>query len=649
MVRSVIDSTYQYPEHTNLSPQDIGVDLDVYTVELHDMCIDVMLGTCDAETIPGINTYPIYVMRDKSYERIGLFEVSAVLSRTILDDTGSVDLSRLGNPLLFHNAKRVIRESQPIRVKRNQTTAPETPNHTKTNYTFHIDTKRFKTNLARIPIQNSKLCQREKWNTHPTHSRSNRESNNKTKKRAKSFKGNWVGNVLNSTAIHLSPPDTSNVDILDCLLVALNTVSTKPINPVACRISLGEYIGPDNATMSEMISIYKSYISHVREMKRHMSELTDENKRLRETSTEDMIEAQRLIAQGAANKSSYVSLKRGVELLDRFAARTGICDMANADNVDMVDMISSGTVPMNIPFLSLMETYFHIRVICFVSCKYSSGGYWVHITPEPLSHSSHPDTPIICVAMHDSTCQLIQYKGNTVFTHDTLPWRIKCIAAKNTPVIDSMSDSLSQFSLSTTQYVCSSKIGDEIPGFGAGEYVDVGSYVDASNDSIRENLLYIPAAHATHATHATHAIPDLISYISLYRESEWRAMLSDEWMCDIVHDGFIWGSAVHYLAAVPYKAYPDYYGVFSKQSRSDVSRDVRLIPKHVASIPKKNRGTEATSKERFAIYEAKFTQHPILRTILKMTGNSILMRVVGGTDTPSRLVPNIELMKFRET
>ena len=637
MVWSVIDKSYQYPEHVKLSTQDIETDLCIYAVNMFDTDVDIMLGLCDPETIPGINTYPIYVLRDKQHIRIGLFEISSAQSRTCLDEVGDVDVSCLGNPLLFRGAKRVIRDSRPIRsnvtrkgVGANRPVTTQATAHTPSP--FKIDSNKFKTKMKSIPIQTPQLCQREKWPTKKP------ETGRKTRKKFKRG-SDWLGHVMDSTCIRTISVAT-RADALDCVLRALNSISEQAMDPDKFRISLSEYLGKDNETI---IPMYESYRGMVTEMKRHMDGLSDDNNRLRGKSTNDMNEAKQLIERGSENKIAFRRLQRGVEVMDRFAVRTGIADFASCDDQgDLVDDISAHTVPVNIPFLSMMEKYLQIRIIGFIRDTTTRVGYWCRVSPEM---GTHHVTPIVCIAMDENTCRLMTYKGNTVFTYETLPWVVKCIIARNAPVNDmaSHADTLAEFHPSSTQYVCSADVGDEIPGFGIGEHVDAETYVDATNDSIRENILY-----------AGEKTPNPFSYISLYGEKGWRAMLSDEWMCDITHDGHVWGSVAHYLAAVPFKAYPEYYTVFTKKSRSDVSADARLIPKHVKSFPKKlKRGVGVTSKERISIYEAKFSQHPSLKSVLKKTQNSVLLGFDGmGSeccDSPRTLLPNLELMRVRES
>ena len=654
MVWSVIDKTYQYPEHKDLSSRDIGTDLCIYTVDMYDMEVDIMIGLCDSETIPGINTYSIYVMHNKRYNRIGLFEISTAQSRTCLDDVGDVDVSRLGNPLLFRGAEKVIRDSMPIRSVgarkkstsrgggKSTTTSASVRPHTPSP--FQIDSNRFKTKMKSIPIQTSELCQREKWPT--KHGKSTTGTHRKTKKKNKRGRDDWLGYVLDSTCIQtISVTDRngtkSQFDSLDCVLSALNSISQQPMDPDKVRISISEYIGEDSQPMVHMC---ESYHSIVAEMKRHMDILSDDNDKLRGTSATDMNDAKQLIERGGENKSAFIRLRRGVDVMDRFAVRTGVADFTPCDQyADLADDISSRTVPVNIPFLSMMEKYFQIRILCVVRDETTDIGYWFHGSPD--SGTRHI-TPIICIAMDATTCCLMKYKGNTVFTHETLPWIVKCIIARNVPVVNDATHAhaLAKFHPSSTQYVCSADVGDEIPGFGVGEYVDADTYVDATNDSIRENLLHVGET----------TVPNgMLSYVSLYSEKGWRAMLSDEWMCDITHDGYVWGSVAHYLAAIPFKAYPEYYTVFSKKSRSDVSTDARLISKHTKSFPKKiKKGTDATSKERISIYESKFTQHPTLKSVLKKTRDSVLLGFNEFTDccaVPRTLVPNIELMRVRES
>jgi hypothetical protein len=665
MVWSSIDKSYQYPEHSGPSERDIDADLCVYTINLNGNDMDILVGLCDAETVPGINTYPLYVTTDtKSFVKIGLFEISSNQSRACIDDMGDVDISRLGNPLLFHDAQKHIRAARPVKVKveKDQIDGKdETPDskHPKSTQLIKINMDRLKTKLQSVPIQSLKLYEREKVDSlHVKTYKARRRNLRLTKRRRNLGNRGWFPKRIQSMALKQVVGE-KNDDLLDCVISALNTVTLKekPADPLQTRIAFAESIVASHGDHFGDLSVIAESNERVAAgIKLRMDKLSEENESLRLRTVPDMRLAKELIDQGAKNKLGFERLKAGMETLDRMAVRVGISDFGSIDN--LMDDITSHGVPVNVSFLSMMEESFGIRLVVFVRDEKSEVGYWVamtsdsdHIGTNITSITSIPNppsasTPRVYVAMDTKHCQVISYKNNMVFTEATAPWAIRMATTVNSPTVDDVHNIPASILVSSARYTCSADVGDEIPGFGVGEYVDPDTYVDVPEESVDKLMSAVTTSTTTSST-----APNLNSHISLYMSKSWRSKLSDEWMVDIRHGGYVWGSVAHYLAAVPYREYPEYFVIFSKKSGSEVSKDTKLLVHHLASIPRGiDAGAEASEEEKHSIYEAKFAQHPSLQDPLRLTGRATLMSFVGSTSpgTPRKLVPNIALMRVRE-
>ena len=616
MVWSAVDRSYQYPEHTDPSRRDMDTDLCVYSININGTDIDIFIGHCDTETVPGINTYPIYVTTDiHSFVKIGLFEISSNQSRACLDDTGDVDISRLGNPLLFHSAQKYIRAARPVKVKNHKPvtlgrdhTNDRTIDSPSESTLIKIDATRLGTRLKTVPLQSMKLCEREKApsplssSSHPKTRKNHEPGNRRTsRRRAPVVNRGWFPKRIQSTVLKQLSGE-KNSDLLDCVITALNSVAEKPMDPERMtdhmniiRIAFAEHIASSHEDHFHDLSVIaKSYVRITDDFNLRMDKLSTDSDSMRLQTVSDMRLAREMVQRGRANKRSFDRLKTGIELLDRMAVRVGIFGIASFDQ--LMDDIASRDVPVNIAFLSMIEELFGVRLVVFVRDEESDIGYWIH------SATTTNTTADVHVAMDTKQCQLISYKNNTVFTKETIPWAIRVATMSRLPVVEAIDDIPIGISVSSTVYTCSADAGNEIPGFAMGEHVDLNTYVDDSAMS-----------HPGFTTGST-ASPDLSSYISLYMTGSWRAMLSDEWVGDVMHKGKRWESVAHYL----------------------VSND-------------------ATDEDRYSMYESKFSQDP-LRETLKLTGRAVLLTFDKPPNPPNpptsceprRLIPNIPLMKLRE-
>jgi hypothetical protein len=103
MVKSLINSSINYPEHKTLYEEDKGYEASLYKINILDEDVVVALGQTKYINIDkNVLFYPIYLVENNKVTiQIGVYEVAAADAATIMDEDGDVDVSLLGEPVLF--------------------------------------------------------------------------------------------------------------------------------------------------------------------------------------------------------------------------------------------------------------------------------------------------------------------------------------------------------------------------------------------------------------------------------------------------------------------------------------------------------------------------------------------------------------------
>lgn len=144
-------------------------------------------------------------------------------------------------------------------------------------------------------------------------------------------------------------------------------------------------------------------------------------------------------------------------------------------------------------------------------------------------------------------------------------------------------------------------------------------------------------------------------FVSLAKIDEWRKKLDDMWdKAVLTIEGHRWASVEHYLQGAKYKkGFPDVYLMFSLDSGSEISGDVKQA-KGPAKGPHKGlkEGLRVDTdyalgrdeQERETALKAKFIDNLDMKHLLTSTGRALLMHKEGVGKEPT---PDMELMKLR--
>jgi predicted NAD-dependent protein-ADP-ribosyltransferase YbiA (DUF1768 family)/FtsZ-binding cell division protein ZapB len=147
-------------------------------------------------------------------------------------------------------------------------------------------------------------------------------------------------------------------------------------------------------------------------------------------------------------------------------------------------------------------------------------------------------------------------------------------------------------------------------------------------------------------------------FVDLKDTEDWRKKLDDTWKAEFSLDGLRWISVENYIQANKFKnENPEFYRQFSLDADTRISNNPEFakqvgesksgIIKGEQVKPKKMKVDADYEKRKekiqYVAQQAKFTQHPVLKKVLKDTRNAKLLYYVKG-DSP---ISCVNLMKIR--
>jgi len=103
MVSSKINKEINYVETKTIDPEDNGYHSSLYEMYIHDKPITIALGKQKYTfSSKSVLYYPIYlVVNQKIKAQIGVYEIQSSRSLNVLDEDGDIDLTKIGEPLLY--------------------------------------------------------------------------------------------------------------------------------------------------------------------------------------------------------------------------------------------------------------------------------------------------------------------------------------------------------------------------------------------------------------------------------------------------------------------------------------------------------------------------------------------------------------------
>lgn len=606
MVKSLLNSTINYPEHKTLYDEDKGFEASIYKVELLDEDVIIALGQCKYIYIDSnVLFYPIYLVKNNKVTiQIGVYELIAADAATIIDEEGDVDVSLLGEPLLFPFVGKSIVGDKPIEetsVSASAVASEQTlADALKEKETFK-DTK----DLPWI----QKFMQ-----------------NNHYKIINNEGKGEClfatIRDGLKSVDINTSVDDMRKV-------LALNATNEVYLN----YKELYERSLEEDKVITREI---KLLTDRHNDLKKQIQVEKDRNTQLAiiAQAEEIIIRLKELKRDRAGTKSMIEEFKfiKGIKDLEMFKLKLQTCEFWGDTWA-----ISTLERALNVKLILMSRASFKGKDVDNVlTC-----GQLNDAVAEGTEGTTFTPNHYIILDYDGSHYQLITYKDRGAFTFKELPYDIKmlvvdkCLERQAGPyynipdfkefmkklpaAADAQADAQAQatapveiiqtdlYDQATTFQFYLNSLDAPAPGKGAGESVG-------------------PEGHKF--------------YSELAKIPSWRRKLSNFWESEFTLDGKKWSSVEYYYQGSKFKrTNPDFYAQFSLDSGSALSKDILMAnaagskngkykgelvrPKNIA-IDKdffevRETGMTRANLELQAAMMAKFSQNEELKRLLKAT------------------------------
>jgi predicted NAD-dependent protein-ADP-ribosyltransferase YbiA (DUF1768 family) len=604
MVRSLINSTIDYPVKKTLYDEDKEFEASMYRVTILDDEVIVALGQAKYTFIENnIIFFPIYLVKHNKVDvQIGIYEIAVEDLASIMDDEGDVDISLLGEPLLYPFVSKVILTGKPIRAE----------------VDAEVDAE-VKGIIISAQTVEEAIKERD------------------------SFKFNktlpWIQRFMKNNNYKI----VDNEGKGDCLFAAIR--DGLKMAGVNTSVDDMRKVLAENATDDIFQNYKKLYDASVEEEKKLAKEikvLSDRHAELKKQITleKDRSTQQAIVAQAEEIGKRYKDIKQ-----DRAATKTMMEEFKFIKGIKDLEMfklkIQTCGFWGDTWAISTLERVLKIKMVLMSRANFRADDEDNVLTCGQLNDEIleaagkfEPDHYII-LDYSGSHYQLITYKDHGAFTFNELPYDIKTLVVnkclerqagpyyiipdfkefmKNEVATANAANAANTVELQSDLYdkatvfqFYSKSLDSAAPGKGAGETIG----------------------------------PEGVSFYSdLTKIPSWRKKLSNFWESEFTLDGKKWLSVEHYYQGSKYKrGNPRFYAQFSLDSGSAISKDPLLAkiaggksgkikgdlirPKDVAMdkdfFEVRKDGFTRANLEMQASMMAKFSQNEELKRLLKAT------------------------------
>jgi hypothetical protein len=641
-IKSKIDATKQveYTESRELSPDDVWVETALYETDILDKPVAICLGRANyTYNYRNVVYFPIYLMRDDVIRsQIGVYEVA--LDRVIeYSRNGVIDNEAIiagVDPLLYSFVTKQYIEAADSRANidfspsdeyQDSPKKEEEPDEPLNKVTDLQIVRRDATPAASLEIfeldKHADVPQMLKEETKPERGIFN-----------DSGSAPWIQKFMESHDYRIVKTTPNG----DCFFLAIqkafhqigkNTTVPKLRQVVADSLTadIFEYY----------ITLYHMYVSEVAENEANIEKtkktiigLQRRFRAIPETdkdNREDMLakikglkskieEYQHDLINAKQNRNEYSFMEDVKSLEDMRVAVQGNEYWADEHAITILEK------KLNTKFIILSERDYKAKAMDSVMQCQLAG------TQEDAALRT-PDYYIMMSYTGDHY-DLISYKDKNIFVFSEVPYVVKTLIVnkcieRNSGTYGLIPDFIrfqerlgikieeeevrTPSPVSTTVFMFHKASAHEKPGKGSGEHIEVA---------------------------------DIPKYSELQKIKDWRRALADETPTVFALDGKRWQTVTHYVLASQFKASPAFFGQFSLDADSDISKDLdaatgassktgtykktQLRPKDVKPDPKFFEGRH--KEARLAALNAKFRTDG---KIITLTGDATLKHFIRGS------------------
>ena len=696
MVFSKLNEEVEYIETLKIDPEDKGHQSTIYDIELFDKPIVITIGK-PKYTFSRLNItfYPIYIVSiNNTIEgQIGVFEIEQTKSLKIFDEDGDIDVEKLGAPILYESAEKMIRRSKSdvLDYLAQWNKDPNTPLPSDGDSSlgdpigdlFEKSDESDEVMELNIPEEKgskqldktNKILEKGYFMVDealkppellPEESES--DANNIKKEYIESTTHSWIQKFMKNPNYKIQNVEsngdcffavirdafkqighTTTVHILRAI-VAKSATDQVFQNYRALYLSLSGIVKNCDMEMSKIKKLIdvdlKKRSKNAQDNRSEMDEISAEVDRLKLKYTNinnDKIEASKLL-------TTYLGNLNDIDTLEKFR-----------------EYIQTSMYWADSWAISILERELSIKMIIFSEISYNEISFDSILTCgeiDPTIQAANTFTPkhYIMTTYSGSHYRLVNYKKRSIFKFQEIPYHVKILiinkCIEKNPGIFYLIPDFRNFT---------SALGID---------PDIGKPIETDEDEMNLHL-YDPSvifmfhvksektAKPGKGANETIPLTKRTEFITLGRIADWRRQLDDSWeQSPFKLDGHKWASVEHYYQGSKFKkGFPDFYQQFSLDSDSDISKDV-VLAKHAGS----KKGTltlkgkppkilrpksividpdfygERSKKEREMAVRSKFAQNEDLKQLLLNTKTAKLIQFIPRNEPETDII----IMKIRK-
>lgn len=631
MVSSLINPSINYPVVKHLEPSDKDKDSIIYKVKINNIKLLIAVGNKkDIYLSKGVVYYPIYLIyNNKVVSQIGLYEIDAQLTATLIGDDSDVDISHFKSSPIFYPYVSVayLKKYMTDYTQEDDESLDESLDETKEK------TKVKKT--LKKSLKKSVVAESDKLELDASKPEADIPES-----------APWIQKFMDNTNYNIIGNEGGG----DCLFIVISSA----LKSAGVSMSVADLrkILADNANedlLQGFQLMFNTISTTISDLKKDLEQNSEDNSKLQKLLkvTKDREQAKSLISQGEELKK-----KREIMTRELKQAKENIKEFIFMKDVDTLDSLRAKIHTSEFWgetwSISTLEKVLNIKLILFSKESYDNGDMGGVLQCGQLNDDELekkgtfiPRMYVLCNYL-GAHYELITFNGKKSFDFGGIPTKIKnlvvekCMERNAGPYylipdfrdyarklkidISEQKSVLDKSEMSSDlydndivfQFYSKSNKGP-LPGKGSGEKIPA----DKINDF--KKLASIP---------------------------DWRKKLSNFWKEPFSLDGKRWASVEHYYQGSKYKKNnPEVYNEFSLDSGSELSQDAvmakgaggkkgsfkgkRIIPKGVVIDPDFFSGRSEKTMEDAMM--AKFSQNADLREMLLETKNAKLVHFSRGS------------------
>jgi hypothetical protein len=681
MIKSNIDSdNINYKESIEIDDEDIGYSSALYDYKLFNHEIEIALGK-QKHTYSKYKVvyFPIYLIIDNYLvSKIGVYEVKQSELINLIDDDGDVKLKKKG--LLFFISKDYLKEQ--IEEFKNDEEKKEEKKEEKNDEENNEekdkkDEEEDDIGNLKIPLEKlSKVSEKsdeklkdgifeekEIQDNIPKLQEETKEQSEQIKKEYKeSSKYNWLVKFRKNNNYKIIDNEGGG----DCFFAVIRDAFKqigKETTVEKLRALLAKQANKE--LLDESRKLYVEILAETQQQQKNMNDIkkTVEKVKKRIESIKNPVEEKKMIQDINDMVSKFNRLKEekkfSTEMLNEFSYMEGITTLEQFKEFILTSRYWADTWA-----ISTLEKILNIKMIVLSKHSYETGDVDSVMNCGQLNDEDiqkrevfNPDFYIM-TSYTGNHYTLVSYKEKRIFKFEELPYDIKimiitkCLEKNSGPyyLIKDFRDFKLRLGLDEDEG--EQKEDEE-------EYTNNDLY-----DSKTVFVFYEKSSSGPKGGKGNGEKTDnVLKYNTLNSIKDWRRMLDDNWIMPVTIDNKRWNSVSHYYLGSQFKkGFPDYYLLFSLDSESNISKDIKEARDEYNKVIKTKKsalkdGTitpdpdfftvkenPTNEMERKTALEAKFTQNLNLKQALLETKDAKLSHFQRGKESE----PDILLMKLRK-